>query len=82
MYLLTYLLTYLPARYVADTLRRSRHDVCLNVMPLFHIHGLVANVGVSLLSRGAVVCSSFQVRLRLRLRLRLRVSRLLIVPGR
>jgi hypothetical protein len=29
-------------------------------MPLFHIHGLVANVGVTLLSRGAVVCSSFQ----------------------
>ena len=28
-------------QYVADTLRRSREDVCLNVMPLFHIHGLV-----------------------------------------
>ena len=33
-------------RYVADTLRRSPCDVCLNVMPLFHIHGLIANVGV------------------------------------
>ena len=47
-------------QYVASTLRRSPHDVCLNVMPLFHIHGLIANVGVSLYARAAVLCSSFQ----------------------
>ena len=34
-------------QFVARTLTRKREDVCLNVMPLFHIHGIVANVGVS-----------------------------------
>ena len=34
-------------QFVARTLTRTRQDICLNVMPLFHIHGIVANVGVS-----------------------------------
>ena len=32
-------------QYVATTLCRQKHHVNLNVMPLFHIHGLIANVG-------------------------------------
>jgi acyl-CoA synthetase (AMP-forming)/AMP-acid ligase II len=32
------------ARNIRETLRLESHDVCLNVMPLFHIHGLMAAV--------------------------------------
>eukprot|EP00316_Scyphosphaera_apsteinii_P011436 CAMPEP_0119313294 /NCGR_PEP_ID=MMETSP1333-20130426/28625_1 /TAXON_ID=418940 /ORGANISM="Scyphosphaera apsteinii, Strain RCC1455" /LENGTH=724 /DNA_ID=CAMNT_0007318099 /DNA_START=30 /DNA_END=2204 /DNA_ORIENTATION=+ len=46
-------------QFVAKTLQRSKDDICLNVMPLFHIHGLIANVGASALSRGLVICSAF-----------------------
>ena len=35
--------------------------MCLNVMPLFHIHGLVANIGVSVYSRARVICSAFMM---------------------
>ncbi len=42
---------------VSNTLGLSSADRCLNIMPLFHIHGLVAAV-LSSLSRGAsVVCT-------------------------
>src|SRR5207249_174341 len=41
---------------IADTLRLGPDDVCLNVMPMYHVHGLVAGLLASL-SRGAcVVC--------------------------
>ena len=30
-------------------------------MPLFHIHGLIANIGVSVYSRTRVICSSFMM---------------------
>lgn len=43
------------ARHIAATLALSPADVCLNVMPLFHIHGLVAAV-LSSLAAGAGVC--------------------------
>ena len=46
-------------QYVARTLRRAPEDVCLNVMPLFHIHGIVANVGASVLSEARVACSAY-----------------------
>lgn len=36
------------ARHIADTLRLSPADRCLQIMPLFHIHGLVAAVLASL----------------------------------
>jgi acyl-CoA synthetase (AMP-forming)/AMP-acid ligase II len=32
------------ARSIADTLRLGPEDRCLNIMPLFHIHGLIAAV--------------------------------------
>ena len=45
------------ARNVASGLDLSSEDRCLNVMPLFHIHGLVAGLLSSLVSGGSVVCA-------------------------
>ena len=45
------------ARNIAATLRLTPADRCLNVMPLFHIHGLMAPVLASLAAGGAVVCT-------------------------
>lgn len=42
---------------IAATLRLTPGDRCLNVMPLFHIHGLVAAVLSSLSAGGSVVCT-------------------------
>jgi len=42
---------------VSGTLGLSAGDRCLNVMPLFHIHGLVAAVLASLYAGGSVVCT-------------------------
>jgi acyl-CoA synthetase (AMP-forming)/AMP-acid ligase II/acyl carrier protein len=43
---------------VAATLRLSPEDVCMNVMPLFHIHGLIAALLASLSAGAQVVCTS------------------------
>ena len=43
------------AGHIAASLDLSPADTCLNVMPLFHIHGLIAAVTASL-SAGAAVC--------------------------
>ncbi len=43
------------AGHIAATLGLSPADTCLNVMPLFHIHGLIGAV-LSSLSAGAAVC--------------------------
>jgi acyl-CoA synthetase (AMP-forming)/AMP-acid ligase II/thioesterase domain-containing protein len=48
----------LAARNLAQVLRLSSEDRCLNVMPLFHIHGLVASILASLHVGGSVVCTS------------------------
>jgi oxalate---CoA ligase len=45
------------AQNVADTLQLEESDRCLNVMPLFHIHGLVASLLASLHAGGSVVCT-------------------------
>jgi len=45
------------ARNVRFSLALGDRDVCLNVMPLFHIHGLVAAVLASLDAGGSVVCT-------------------------
>jgi acyl-CoA synthetase (AMP-forming)/AMP-acid ligase II len=42
---------------IGRTLRLSPDDCCLNVMPLFHIHGLVAGLLSSLAAGGRVVCA-------------------------
>jgi acyl-CoA synthetase (AMP-forming)/AMP-acid ligase II/thioesterase domain-containing protein len=45
------------ARNVAASLELRSSDRCLNVMPLFHIHGIVAALLSSLWARGSVVCA-------------------------
>ena len=47
----------LSARNVATTLELDPRDRGLNVMPLFHIHGLVAALLAPLVSGGSVVCT-------------------------
>jgi len=43
---------------IAWSLRLSPSDCCLNIMPLFHIHGLVGAVLTTLVSGGCVKCAS------------------------
>ena len=43
---------------IAATLQLSEADRCLNVMPLFHIHGLVGALLSSLMAGGSVVCTA------------------------
>ncbi|PWS36508.1 AMP-dependent synthetase [Falsiroseomonas bella] len=45
------------ARHIGASLSLTSRDACLNVMPLFHIHGLIAAVLSSLGAGGAVVCT-------------------------
>jgi acyl-CoA synthetase (AMP-forming)/AMP-acid ligase II len=45
------------AQNIGRALALSPSDVCLNIMPLFHIHGLMAAVVSSLAAGGSVVCS-------------------------
>ena len=46
------------ARAVATTLQLGPGDIALNVMPLFHIHGLVGVLLASLQAGSAVICSA------------------------
>ncbi len=46
------------AHHIATTLALSPEDACLNIMPLFHIHGLVAAVLASMHGGGAVICTA------------------------
>ena len=45
------------AYHIAETLALAREDVCLNVMPLFHIHGLIAATLSSLAAGACVSCT-------------------------
>jgi len=45
------------ARHIGTTLALGPADRCLNVMPLFHIHGLIAAVTSSLAAGGSIWCS-------------------------
>jgi acyl-CoA synthetase (AMP-forming)/AMP-acid ligase II len=45
------------ARHIGAALRLAPSDTCLNVMPLFHIHGLIAAVLSSVAAGGSVVCT-------------------------
>jgi acyl-CoA synthetase (AMP-forming)/AMP-acid ligase II len=45
------------AGHIARTLALAPEDRCLNVMPLFHIHGLMAAVLASFAAGAAVVCT-------------------------
>jgi acyl-CoA synthetase (AMP-forming)/AMP-acid ligase II len=46
------------ARHIAQALKLGPEDRCLNVMPLFHIHGLIGAVLSSWSIGGSVVCAS------------------------
>ncbi|HLZ66135.1 MAG TPA: acyl--CoA ligase [Aliidongia sp.] len=45
------------AHHIRQTLALERSDACLNIMPLFHIHGLIAAVLSSLAGGASVTCS-------------------------
>ncbi|TPN84832.1 AMP-binding protein [Mesorhizobium sp. CU2] len=45
------------ARHIGATLSLTPTDRCLNIMPLFHIHGLIAAVLSSLAAGGSVFCT-------------------------
>lgn len=45
------------AAHIGATLELSPADACLNIMPLFHIHGLIAAVLSSVAAGGAVCCT-------------------------
>ena len=45
------------ARHIGETLRLVPDDRCLNIMPLFHIHGLIAAVLSSLAAGASVYCA-------------------------
>jgi acyl-CoA synthetase (AMP-forming)/AMP-acid ligase II len=42
---------------IAETLELSDSDRCLNIMPLFHIHGIVAALLATLAAGGQLVCT-------------------------
>ncbi|NIM96108.1 MAG: AMP-binding protein [Anaerolineales bacterium] len=42
---------------IQNALQLTRHDRCLNVMPLFHIHGLMAAILASMVAGASVVCT-------------------------
>jgi len=54
---LTHTNLFASARHIRATLQLQPTDRCLNVMPLFHIHGLVAGVLASLGAGGSTVCT-------------------------
>src|SRR5712692_8740574 len=45
------------ARQILTSLQLSPSDTCLNIMPLFHIHGLMASVTASIGAGASVVCT-------------------------
>ncbi len=45
------------AQNIADSLALTSADRCMNVMPLFHIHGLLAAVSASLAAGGSIFCT-------------------------
>jgi len=45
------------AYHIGATLALGPRDLCLNIMPLFHIHGLIAAVLASLAAGGSVSCT-------------------------
>jgi len=42
---------------IRETLRLTREDVCLNIMPLFHIHGLIGAVLASIAAGASIACA-------------------------
>ena len=40
-----------------STLHRTKADICINVMPLFHLHGQIVNVLGTLVAGASVICT-------------------------
>ncbi len=49
---------FAAAWYVASTLELTSADRCLNIMPMYHITGLVSPVLASILAGGSVLCTT------------------------
>ncbi len=49
---------YASARNVASSLELNSDDCCLSIMPLFHIHGLIAAVAASVGSGAQISCTN------------------------
>ena len=45
------------AENISESLSLSEQDICMNIMPLFHIHGLIAAVTASIGAGGSVWCT-------------------------
>ncbi len=45
------------AENIKRSLRLTEEDLCMNIMPLFHIHGLIAAVSASIAAGGSVWCT-------------------------
>ena len=45
------------AKNIKSSLSLSEDDLCMNIMPLFHIHGLIAALSASIAAGGSVWCS-------------------------
>ena len=45
------------AQHIRESLKLTQADRCMNVMPLFHIHGLIAAVAASLSSGASIWCA-------------------------
>ena len=45
------------AENIKSSLSLSEDDLCMNIMPLFHIHGLIAALSASIAAGGSVWCS-------------------------
>jgi acyl-CoA synthetase (AMP-forming)/AMP-acid ligase II len=54
---LTHANLYASAMNIAGSLQLTPEDRCLNVLPLFHIHGLVAALLASIAAGGSIACT-------------------------
>jgi acyl-CoA synthetase (AMP-forming)/AMP-acid ligase II/acyl carrier protein len=54
---LTHANLYASAQHIRQTLGLTPNDCCLNILPLFHIHGLVAALLASLAASASICCS-------------------------
>jgi acyl-CoA synthetase (AMP-forming)/AMP-acid ligase II len=54
---LTHANLYASAMNIAGSLQLTTHDRCLNVLPLFHIHGLVGALLASIAAGGSIACT-------------------------
>ncbi len=54
---LTHRNIYYSVQNIVDTYKLTQDDCCLNMMPLFHIHGLVGALSATLAAGGSIVCT-------------------------